>query len=103
MKYILLSACFFLFIQCNSQTTTKMEADNFEKAIQQDGIQILDVRTASEYNGGHLKNALQANWNDPAEFQNRTQHLDKNKPLYIYCLSGGRSSAAAASAQNSRL
>ena len=30
-----------------------------------------------------------------AEFEDRTSHLDKNKPVFIYCLSGGRSSAAA--------
>ena len=32
------------------------------------GIQILDVRTAGEFQGGHFNNALQANWLDEKEF-----------------------------------
>lgn len=36
-----------------------------------------------------------ADWNAPGEFDRRTQFLNKNRPIYIYCLSGGRSGAAA--------
>jgi thiol-disulfide isomerase/thioredoxin len=39
---------------------------------------------------------LQANWNDPKEFENRTQYLDKQKTVYVYCQAGGRSAAAQA-------
>jgi rhodanese-related sulfurtransferase len=59
-------------------------------------VQILDVRTAGEYQSGHIQNALQANWNDTKEFQDRTQHLDKSKTVYVYCQAGGRSAAAQA-------
>jgi len=38
---------------------------------------------------------LQANWNQPDQFRERVQSLDKQKPVYVYCLVGGRSSAAA--------
>jgi thioredoxin len=38
---------------------------------------------------------LQANWNNADEFKTRTSALDKNRAVYVYCLSGGRSSAAA--------
>ena len=66
----------------------------FSKAIAQPGVQILDVRTIGEYQSGHIANALQANWLDPREFKNRTQHLDKTKTIYVYCQSGGRSASA---------
>ena len=66
----------------------------FSTGVTQPGAQILDVRTASEYQSGHIANALQANWLDPKEFKNRTQHLDKSKTVYIYCQSGGRSASA---------
>jgi rhodanese-related sulfurtransferase len=55
---------------------------------------LLDVRTAEEFQSGHLQNALQANWNNMTEFQERVAALDKTKSVYIYCLSGGRSNAA---------
>jgi rhodanese-related sulfurtransferase len=71
-----------------------VDAAKFSKAIAAPDAQILDVRTAGEFQSGHIANALQANWLDPKEFKNRTQHLDKSKTVYIYCQSGGRSASA---------
>jgi rhodanese-related sulfurtransferase len=71
-----------------------LDAAKFSQAIAAPDAQILDVRTAGEYQSGHIANALQANWLDPKEFKNRTQHLDKSKTVYIYCQSGGRSASA---------
>lgn len=84
---------------CAQNEKTKKEAVNlsaaaFQVAIQKQNIQILDVRTATEYASGHIKNAMQANWNDQKEFENRTQYLDKQKTVYVYCQAGGRSAAA---------
>lgn len=91
---------FSLFVlACNAQEKTaqkeKLDANEFATGISKDSIQILDVRTPGEYASGHLKGSLLANWNDKAEFERRTSYLDKNRPLYVYCLSGGRSAAAA--------
>ena len=90
---------FFLlvFSSCDSEAQlATLNTTAYAVAIQSKDIQILDARTADEYKSGHLNNALQANWLNKAEFEDRTQHLDKNKPVYIYCLSGGRSAAAGA-------
>lgn len=84
----------FLF-SCTAQTKTSLSADEFEKAITKDSIQILDVRTPGEYASGHIKNTLLANWSDKNEFERRIGFIDKNKPVYVYCLAGGRSAAAA--------
>jgi rhodanese-related sulfurtransferase len=78
----------------NTQQPQTISASQFKAAIEKPGVQILDVRTAGEYQSGHIQNALQANWNDAKEFQDRTQHLDKSKPVYVYCQAGGRSAAA---------
>jgi len=78
----------------NSSIELTTNAIKFSQAIATPGAQILDVRTATEYQSGHIANALQANWLDPKEFKNRTQHLDKSKTIYIYCQSGGRSASA---------
>ncbi|WP_439506082.1 rhodanese-like domain-containing protein [Sediminibacterium sp.] len=66
----------------------------FEQKMKLPGIQILDVRTAGEYQGGHFNNALQANWLDQREFADRVQHIDKAKPVLVYCASGVRSAEA---------
>lgn len=75
---------------CQQLTTA-----DFEKGIAQKNIQLLDVRTADEYKGGHIAQALQADWNNQEQFKSRVQHIDKSKPVYIYCAAGGRSKKAA--------
>jgi thioredoxin len=97
IKYSLYTGllCLFLF-SCTAQNKTSLSADEFEKAITKDSIQILDVRTPAEYASGHIKNTLLANWSDKKEFERRINFVDKNKPVYVYCLAGGRSAAAAA-------
>jgi len=96
MKYFL-SAFLFMITACslNGQQVNAINPDAFLKAMSAGKIQVLDVRPADEYKSGHINNALQANWLDKNEFNDRTSHLDKNKTVYIYCLSGGRSGAAA--------
>ena len=96
MKYFL-SAFLFMITACslNGQQANAINPDAFLKAMSAGEIQVLDVRTADEYKSGHINNSLQANWLDKNEFNDRTSHLDKNKTVYIYCLSGGRSGAAA--------
>jgi rhodanese-related sulfurtransferase len=92
----LLFVCNFLIcVACNSTAQSNiLSADQFEKVIANNNIQLLDVRTAEEYNSGHIANALQADWTNQKEFTERVAALDKSKPVYLYCLSGGRSGAA---------
>ncbi|MGE5105997.1 MAG: thioredoxin domain-containing protein [Sphingobacteriales bacterium] len=95
---------FLTIIACKAQNQTqqkeKLEPAEFATGIAKDSIQLLDVRTPGEYQSGHLKGSLLANWNDENEFERRTSFLDKNKPLYVYCLSGARSAAAAEKFRN---
>ncbi len=86
-----------LTISCNNtaQTTESMGPDEFEKAIQQKNVQLLDTRTTGEYRGSHIEGSLQADWLNEEEFISRTAHLDKSKPVYVYCQTGSRSAAAA--------
>src|SRR5687768_4367147 len=72
-----------------------LTAADFEKGIASKNIQILDVRTAQEYKSGHITHALQADWNNQDQFRSRAQHMDKTKPVYVYCATGGRSKEAA--------
>ena len=100
MKHLLHTATAFILsisvLSCTAQTNTALTTNEFESGIgAKDSIQILDVRTPGEYNSGHIKGALLADWNNKEEFNRRVAFIDKNKPVYIYCLAGGRSAAAA--------
>lgn len=91
LAIVLSSIC---ICSCTAQTNL-LDASAFEHDItSKDSIQILDVRTPDEYNSGHIKNALLADWNNKPEFERRIGFIDKNKPVYVYCLAGGRSAAA---------
>lgn len=87
----------FSFTSCTSiaQPATDLTVNEFEKEIKQPNVQVLDVRTFGEYQSGHLKDALLADWTNQEQFVERAQSLDKSKPVYTYCLSGVRSGAAA--------
>lgn len=97
MKNVYFLFLFFAFVSCQAQpdAITKMKPDEFEKAIATNNMLVLDVRTAGEFKTGYIKNALQADWNQKEQFTDRIQYVDKDKPVYIYCLAGGRSAAAA--------
>jgi len=76
-------------------TNTNLSATEFaEKIYKNHEAPIVDVRTPEEFSKGHLQNALNYNWNGN-DFQNQISTLDKSKPVFVYCLSGGRSSSAA--------
>tara|TARA_B100000287_G_scaffold169449_1_gene159845 strand:+ start:638 stop:1249 length:612 start_codon:yes stop_codon:yes gene_type:complete len=54
---------------------------------------IIDVRTPEEFNKGHLRNSLNVNWFDE-NFDENLKIFNKDLPVFVYCLSGGRSSKA---------
>lgn len=58
-------------------------------------IQLVDVRTPEEYKEGYIKNARNINIKDD-DFLDQVSKLDKDKPVYVYCMVGGRSGQSAA-------
>ncbi len=89
----------------DSQTTTAQTAGKqeqaiaknvdvaeFEKLIKSGKGQLVDVRTPGEFNRGYIEGAKNINIAD--NFAENIQKLDKNKPVYVYCAVGGRSSQA---------
>jgi thioredoxin len=79
-----------------AQTDRKMTPDQFEQSLATaPDVQLVDVRTREEYAKEHLKKSLNIDYKG-ADFEKHLAYLDKNKPTYVYCLSGGRSTQAAA-------
>jgi len=65
---------------------------HIEQYLEQGAI-ILDVRTPSEWNNGHIENALHIPLDNLTEKVNEIKRL--NKPVIVCCESGIRASKAA--------
>jgi len=89
---------FLAFSSCIGQTAGSFEeinSDQFSEKINTDEEpQILDVRTPDEFASEHIEKAVNLNWNS-SDFETKAANYDKSKPVYVYCLSGGRSKKAA--------
>ena len=88
----------FLLVSCSigqGSTKTDLSPSEFSKQLKEtENPTILDVRTPGEFGEGHIQNALNIDWNG-ASFDAQVSKLDKNKTVFVYCLSGGRSGSAA--------
>ncbi len=95
-KTLVLAAALSLsFFACNSSPKgNELNPNAFKAGLNDKKDEILlDVRTAGEYNDGHIKNALNIDWYSP-DFKEQVGKLDKSKPVFVYCKSGGRSGQA---------
>lgn len=100
-KYIIIAIVTFSIILNGCSTgqsqnvKTNLTAVEFAEKIKEfPNAAIIDVRTPDEFSGGHLQNAqnIDINGND---FEQKIEAFDKSKPVFVYCLSGGRSASAA--------
>lgn len=105
-KYIFISVSILtiLFSSCSNGQSQKykssLSATEFSKKIAEvPTATIIDVRSPEEFEGGHITNAQNINWNG-SDFDKQISTLDKAKPAFVYCLSGGRSSSAARKMRN---
>lgn len=79
----------------NSKTMENLSQNNWKKAVQNDAnAEILDVRTAEEFEEGFIPKAKLLDIHQPEEFMNNLNTMDKSKSYYIYCRSGSRSTQA---------
>lgn len=92
---LLLCLPLFFAFQSDAQATAKdIDVATFSKYMKEKkGAQIIDVRTPGETAQGMITGAREIDINDPA-FQKKIAALDKNKPVLVYCRSGGRSGRA---------
>ena len=66
---------------------------SFQKILEKDVV-LLDVRTPNEISEGFIKDASALNYYDP-DFARKLSLIQKDKPVLVYCKSGGRSSVVA--------
>ncbi|KVV15959.1 Thioredoxin-like protein [Flavobacterium sp. TAB 87] len=97
ISQILVLITAFIVASCNGQADKKIEVlapkAFSEKIHTTANAQILDVRTPEEFSGEHLENAINVDWKQ-SDFETKAAEYDKSKPVFVYCLSGGRSKKA---------
>lgn len=80
---------------CSSNSAvTDLGAADFVAQAQAEGVVIIDVRTAGEFNEGHIANAINIDV-ESMRFDAEIAALDKDVTYALYCRSGNRSSIAA--------
>lgn len=86
-----------MIFSCNSQLEgiKNISVDDLKVVLKNDAtIQLLDVRTPKEWNEGIIENAIKIDVTAEGFENLAIEKLDKSKPVYIYCRSGGRSKIA---------
>lgn len=92
-----IAAVFILILSvslAHAQGFANVDALQFKQLIESGNGIVLDVRTPTEYSRGHIPNSTLISIAD-RDFLKKIALLQKDKPIYIYCLTGSRSRAAA--------
>ena len=82
-------------VTTSSFCQTKLTTSAFLDSVQSPNALLLDVRTAKEFESGSIGNAKNIDWNDRDSFEAYINTLNRKQPIYLFCLSGGRSAKAA--------
>ena len=85
MKYFFL----ILFVIIQTSNYEALELNDYIEKIN-NGYQIIDVRTQSEFAHGHIPNAVNLDFYNH-NFIEEINKLNKIEPILIYCRSGNRS------------
>lgn len=76
--------------QKKESTDINIKPASYKELMETTDYVIVDVRTKDEFDSGHVVGAI----NIPYDEIDENVVLDKEKLIFVYCLSGGRSSIA---------
>ena len=79
---------------CKAQNVNNLSAEAFADALTPE-THLLDVRTAEEFDAGHLRGADNIDWFHAGFVDSVKAKYGQDKPIYLYCRSGRRSADAA--------
>ena len=94
---LIISLGFVITLSSNSESVIqKISFDEISDIMNTQNIIIIDVRTETEYDSGHIPGAI----NIPdTEIESKINY-DKNTPIAVYCRTGKRSNAVANTLKN---
>ena len=91
---VTLFSLFSLNVLCSAADFENVPPAEFQELAEKGEGIILDVRTPDEIAQGHIPGASMLNFYDD-DFERKLNLMQKDKPIYVYCRSGGRSAKAA--------
>lgn len=89
LSFFLLNVSSYSF----SQKSDNVSVTKFKELCDSGNGIILDVRTPEEFSKGHIESATAINIYDKS-FESKIKLMQKDKQIYVYCLSGARSESA---------
>lgn len=89
-KLIILGILLFLACKPQSKDIHNISVEELKVQLTKN-IQLVDVRTPKEWEGGIIKGALKINVISDDFETKASEQLDKSQPVYLYCRSGVRS------------
>ena len=97
-RWALYLMVFTSVVSCQSQqdkTITRVDKEAIKAEVIGKDVQLVDVRTPGEYGAGHIDDAVNFDLSNRNAFMKQIETLDKDQPVYLYCLVGSRSAYAA--------
>ena len=105
-KYILplLLIFSFIIVGCENKNMSyskiesgKITCDQKDELMKEDNVVLIDVRTAEEYNEGHLDMAINIPYDTITNDIKKYSNITKDTHIIVYCRSGNRSGQATSS------
>ncbi len=96
MKSVSIFLFFFLSMSlygCQAGEQESLNPKDFQAKIATENLQLIDIRTPQEFELGYINGAINIDFYNTAFVENIAK-LDKEKPLALYCKSGGRTKDA---------
>ena len=88
----IMSSCVQCSVSHTSGNFRRVDVAEFKEFIDNPDVQLVDVRTAEEYNAGHIPGSI--NIDVLKGHEELTATLDPERPVALYCRSGRRSETA---------
>ncbi|MBU2939687.1 rhodanese-like domain-containing protein [Lacinutrix sp. C3R15] len=97
ISILLITVLALTSFSCKEKDTTNIKVittQEMQSLLKMDQVQLVDVRTPKEFKSGYIANAQNIDFLSPT-FDQDILKLDKEKPVLLYCHSGGRSAKCA--------
>ena len=97
INYLFLIFVTTLTLSCQKRpansSITMIDSEKMKTLLQNEDMQLVDVRTVEEFNEQYIKDAENIVYDD--NFEEKLGKLEKDKPIIIYCRSGRRTALSA--------